>query len=117
MVQSWGCAYQDQSYDGMSLTKIPFILLATWGINASYRPPNPPPQQHERLSSSVPLENSGFVKWGPIIGRVSNCSEQILNGKKELIKRSSDRSYNGLLALLRYQQSWHMRNLHRLYPN
>ena len=69
---------QDQSYGGMSLTKIPYILLATWGINASYRPPNPPPPQHERFSSSVSLENSGFVKWGPIFGRVSNYAEDIL---------------------------------------
>jgi len=54
----------------MSLViKIPFILLATWGINTSYRPPNPPPPQHERFSSSAPLENSGFVIWAPIIGR------------------------------------------------
>ena len=61
------------------LTKIPFILLATWGINASCRPPNPQPPQHERFSSSVPLENSGFVKWGPLIARVSNYTEDIRN--------------------------------------
>jgi len=61
----------------MSLTKIPFIILATWGVNKSYRPPNPPPPQHERFYTSVPLENSGFVKWGPIIARVSNYSEDI----------------------------------------
>ena len=68
---SCGCVFRDQSYGGMSLTKIPFILLATWGLNISYTPPNPPPPQHER-SSSVPLENSGYVQWGPIIARVSN---------------------------------------------
>ena len=63
-----------QTYGGMSLTKIPFIVLATWGINMTYRPPNPTPPQHERLSSSesVPLENSGMLKWHPIIARVSN---------------------------------------------
>ena len=60
-----------KSYGGMSLTKIPFILLATWGINTSYRPPNPPPPQHER-SSSVPLEKFGLLQWGPITIRVSN---------------------------------------------
>ena len=68
----------------MSLTKIPFILLATWGINACYTSPNPPPPPHERLSSSVlilTLDNSGIVKWFPIIVRVSN----ILDEKKELI--------------------------------
>jgi hypothetical protein len=72
---SCGCVSRDQSY-GMSLTKIPFILLATWGLNISYTPPNPPPPQHER-SSSVPLENSGLPLWGPIIVRVSNYSEDI----------------------------------------
>jgi len=54
----------------MSLTKIPFILLATWGINMSYRSPNPPPPQLERFTSSVPLESWGFVKWAPIPIRV-----------------------------------------------
>ena len=70
------CVFLDQleSYSGMTLAKIPLILLATWGINTSYRPPNSPPPQHERFSSSAPLENFGFVKWGPIIGRVSNYS-------------------------------------------
>ena len=61
------------------LTKIPFVLLATWAINMSCKPPNPQPPQHERLSLSVPLENSGFVKWGPLIGRVSNCSREIFH--------------------------------------
>jgi len=36
----------------------------------SYIPPNSPPPQDERFSSSVPLENSGFVKWAPITARV-----------------------------------------------
>jgi len=54
----------------MSLTKIPFILLATWGINTSFRPPNPQPPQHENFSSSAPLENSGFVQWTPFTVRV-----------------------------------------------
>ena len=62
----------------MSLTKIPFILLATWGINTSFRPPNPPPPQHERFSSSesVPLDYPGFNQWGSFISRVSNHSKQ-----------------------------------------
>ena len=74
------CIFLDQleSYAGMSLAKIPFILLATWGINAGYIPPNPPPPRHERFSSSVSLENSGYVKWAPIITRVSNYSEKKL---------------------------------------
>ena len=63
-------------YVGMSkaLTKIPFILLATWGIHMTYTPPNPPPPKHERFPSSlaVPLENSGFINWIPFIGRVGN---------------------------------------------
>ena len=71
---SCGCDFRD--HGRMSLAKIPFILLATWGINISYRSPNPPPPKHER-SSSVPLENSGFIQWGPIIARVSNYSEDI----------------------------------------
>jgi len=58
-----------QSYGVMSLIKIPFIILATWGISTSARPPNPPPPQDERYSS-VPLENSGFVQWGPMSLRV-----------------------------------------------
>ena len=62
---------------GMSLTKIPFILLAIWGMYATYTPPNPPPPQHERLPSSltVPLENFGLIPWVPTIARVRNYSE------------------------------------------
>ena len=59
----------------MSLSKSPFILLATWSINMSYTPPNPQPPQHERFSS-VPLENSGYVQWTPAIIRVSSYSEE-----------------------------------------
>ena len=64
--------FQDQleSYSEMSLTKIPFILFATWAINMTYKPPNPQPPQNERFSSSAPLENSGFVQWGPFTVRV-----------------------------------------------
>ena len=72
-------------YGGMSLTKIPFILLATWGIHITYKQPNPPPPQHELFTSSVrlrvPLENSRFIQWAPIIARVSNYSEDILAEK------------------------------------
>ena len=59
--------------DGMSLTKIPFVLLAPWGISKSYRSPNPSPPQHERFPSSlrVPIENSGILPWIPTIVRVS----------------------------------------------
>jgi len=59
-------------YGGMSLAKIPFILLATWGIHMTYRSPNPPPPQHEHFPSSpaVPLENSVFILWGQVIPRV-----------------------------------------------
>ena len=63
---------QLESYGGMSLIKIPFILLATWGINMSYSPPNPIPPQHERLPSSVLMENSGLPQWGTFFSRVSN---------------------------------------------
>ena len=73
----------------MSLNKIPFIFLATWGINTSYRPPNPPAPKHERFSSSAPLENSGFVKWGPITARVSNY---ILGRKNSLNDPPIDRT-------------------------
>ena len=94
----------------MSLTKIPFILLGTWGIHTNYTSPNPPPPQHERIPSSlaVPFENSGFLPWVPITLKVSNYSEDTLAEK--LTKRASDtRSHNMLLALLRYQLSWHLR--------
>ena len=76
-----------ESYDGMSLTKIPFILLATWGINMSYTSPNPPPPQNERFSSSAPLENSGLLQWGPIVGRVSKLFRRYFS-KKKLTKRT-----------------------------
>ena len=99
----------------MSLNKIPFILLATWGINMSYTPPNPPPPPHEHFSSSVPLDYSGYVKWAPITARVSTYSEDILAEK--LTKQLMDRSYNSFLALLRYQLSWRLRTLRRLYPS
>ena len=93
---------QLESYRVMTLAKIPFILLGTWGVNASYTRPNPPPPQRERFSSSVPLENSGLVEWGPIVGKVSNYS---YFSRKILTKVPSDRPYNLLLALLRYQLS------------
>jgi hypothetical protein len=98
-----------------ALTKIPFILLATWGIHITYTPPNPSPPRHERFPSSlaVPLENSGFIDWVPFIGRVSNYSEDIL--AENFTKRPSDRSHNSFFALQRYQLSWHLRTLHHLY--
>ena len=68
----------------MSLSKSPFILLATWGINMSYTPPNPQPPQHERCSS-VPLEKTGYVQWVPFIIRVSSYSEDIQQEKKNLL--------------------------------
>ena len=106
-------------YIGMSkaLTKIPFILLATWGVHMTYTPPNPSPPQHERLPSSLaaPLENSGFIDWVPFIGRVSNYSEDIF--AEIFNERPSVRSHNSFFALLRYQLSWHLQTLHRLYPN
>ena len=57
----------------MTLTKIPFILLMTWGIHMTYSQPNPTPPQDERFPSSlaVPLENSGYFEWIPFISRVS----------------------------------------------
>ena len=78
---------QLESQGGMSLAKIPFILLATWGINMTYRPPNPTPPKHERFSESdelsVPLQSlfSGILQWGLPIGRVSNYSEDIFSRK------------------------------------
>ena len=100
-----------------ALTKIPFILLATWGIHMSYTPPNPAPPQQERFPSSLamPLENSGFIDWVPFVGRVRNYSEDIL--AEIFTKRPSVRSHNSFFALLRYQLSWHLQTLHRLYPN
>ena len=72
LAKTSGCVSpQNQSYSGMSLSKIPFILLVTWGISTSYTPPNPQPPKQERFSS-VPLENSGYVQWAPILIRVSN---------------------------------------------
>ena len=66
--------------DGMSLTKIPFVLLAIWGIHISYRRPNPPPPQHERFPSSLrlPIENSRIFYWLPTIVRVSKYLKDIL---------------------------------------
>ena len=99
-----------------ALNKIPFILLATWGVHRAYTPPNPPPPQHERLPSlAVPLENYGLISWAPFIGRVSNYSEDIL--AEIFNKQTSVRSHNSFFALLRYQLFWHMQTLHRLYPN
>ena len=68
-IMSSSCWRWDQLVE-MSLTKIPFILLARWGL--SYKSPNPQPPQHERCSSSAPLENSGFVQWAPFTVRVGN---------------------------------------------
>jgi hypothetical protein len=76
--RAMSCGLFNQTFSGMSLTKIPFVILTTWGINASYKPPNPTPPKHERIStSSVPLEKSGFFKWAPIIARVSNFLQNI----------------------------------------
>ena len=104
-------------YGEMSLSKIPFILLATWGNYVTYSPPNPPAPEHVCYPSSltVPLENSRFLQWALTICKVSNCSEDILAEKTT--KRPSDRSHNSSFPLSRYQPSWHLRTLHRLYPN
>ena len=81
----------------------------------TYTPPNPPAPQHERYSSSMPFEKIGYSQWAPIAARVSNYySEDILAEK--LTKQPTDRSYNSLFALLRYQLSWHLQTLHHLYP-
>jgi hypothetical protein len=71
------CGLFDQSFGGMSLAKIPFIILTTWGFNASFTSPNPTPPKHERFSTSAPLENTGFLNWAPIIARVSNFLQNI----------------------------------------
>ena len=68
--------YFPRSTYSKMLAKIPFILLATWGIYMSCKPPHPQPPQRERFPLSVPhwqwLENSGYVQWAPVIIRVSN---------------------------------------------
>ena len=73
--------YFPRSTYSKMLTKIPFILLATWGIYMSCKPPNPQPPQRERFPLSVPhwqwLENSGYVQWAPVIIRVSNYACRI----------------------------------------
>ena len=73
----------------MSLSKIPFILLATWGIHTTYTSPNPPPPQHERVPSSltVPFENYGLVKWIPIVCKVTTI--HTIDFTKEFAKRLS----------------------------
>ena len=109
-----------ERYGRMSLTKIPFILLATWGIEMVHRPPNPKPPQHERFSSptlTASLENFGFVQWSPFTVRVRKYSEDIWQTKLTKSNPPTDRPYNSFFALLRYQLSWHLRTLHRLYPN
>jgi hypothetical protein len=101
-------------FDRMSLTKIPFILLAAWGFHTSYTAPNPAAPQHERYPSSLrlPFENNGLLQWAPTISKVSNY---ILVEK--FSKRPSDSSHNTFFALLRYPLSWHLRTLQYLYPN
>ena len=56
----------------MSITKIPFILLSTWGYYASLTPPNPPPPENERITSQVPMETPKFTQWGSFGLRVRN---------------------------------------------
>jgi hypothetical protein len=73
--RTMSCGF-DQSYDRMSLTKIPVIILMIWGINASYTPPNPTPPKYERFAT-LPLETK-YVEWAPMIIRVSNFVQNIL---------------------------------------
>ncbi|KAF8803361.1 hypothetical protein BYT27DRAFT_7195679 [Phlegmacium glaucopus] len=54
----------------MSLTKIPFILLATWAFNTSMTPPNPPPPENERITSRVPMESPKYTQWVTFAVRV-----------------------------------------------
>jgi len=64
----------------MSLTKIPFILLATWGFHVSITSPNPPPSRDERIASRMPLENATYTSWGPVIAsffQVLICAVEI----------------------------------------
>ena len=103
------------------LAKIPFILLATWGIYMSCKPPNPQPPQRERFPLSVPhwqwLENSGYVQWAPVIIRVSNYAWRIIFIRTHWTIPA--RFHNSYFASLRYQLSWHLRTLlnHHPYPN
>ena len=61
----------------MSMTKIPFILLATWGFNTTLTPPNPPPPANERIDSRVPMESPKFTQWVSFGCRVSDLWENI----------------------------------------
>ncbi|KAF8803359.1 hypothetical protein BYT27DRAFT_6736792 [Phlegmacium glaucopus] len=47
----------------MPLTKIPFILLATWAFNTAMTAPNPPPPESERITSRVLMENPKYTQW------------------------------------------------------
>lgn len=55
----------------MSLTKIPFILIATWAFKASITSPNSPAPNDEWTASRMPWENTS-VYWGPFAARVSH---------------------------------------------
>ena len=69
------------------MTKIPFILLATWGFNVSFTPPNPPPPKNERIASKVPMETPKFTQWVSFGFRVSELSKDIQ--QKKLTKATS----------------------------
>jgi hypothetical protein len=62
----------------MSLTKIPFILLATWAFNTAMTPPTTPAPKKERFALGAPLENPTYVQWAPFFVRVSSLL--LLNG-------------------------------------
>ena len=85
--------------DNMSLTKIPFILLVTWGFNASLTPPNPPAPKHECIASKVPIENRKFIYWAPLLFKVRRLFEEYLADR--LANQPSDRSHNFFSPLLR----------------
>ena len=79
----------------MSLTKTPFILLATWAFDTSTMPPNPPSPKHEahRVTSS-----SGKCCKHPMGGHYHEREhfENYSAGKQPL-----NRPYSGFLPLLR----------------
>lgn len=56
----------------MSLNKIPFILLATWGFQAAATPPHPPAPKHEQIPAQVPVGCISYLRWTPFIAIVSN---------------------------------------------
>ncbi|KAF8153145.1 hypothetical protein B0H34DRAFT_662599 [Crassisporium funariophilum] len=53
----------------MSLTKIPFIILASWGFTSCITPPNPPPSKDERIGSHV-FEGHWYTQGVPMAATV-----------------------------------------------